>query len=185
VSDCLPCPARMYCESEAQSSPSGLCAAGFYCIAGASTSTPQDGSTGDICPTGNYCPAGTSVPSPCPIGTIRTTPGGQNVSSCEDCPSGYQCTGEGLEEPSGQCPPGYFCPSGTVHTPQACPAGSYRNETLGRSEADCFICPLGYYCPSATVIPLSCPQAFYCPVGSLQPVSCPKGFYCVGSPDFQ
>ena len=185
ISDCLSCPARMYCEAEGLSSPTGLCSSGFYCVSGASTPTPQDGTSGDLCPSGHYCLMGTSVPYPCPIGTLRAAVGGKNASECESCPSGFQCVEEGLDSPSSECPSGHFCPTGTIDQPQPCPAGSYRNETQGRTEADCLICPLGYFCPSATIIPNSCPQAFHCPVGSQVPISCPQGFYCVGTPDFQ
>jgi hypothetical protein len=35
--------------------PEGPCSAGYYCLSGASTPTPTDGTTGNVCPQGKYC----------------------------------------------------------------------------------------------------------------------------------
>ncbi|CDI80610.1 hypothetical protein, conserved [Eimeria acervulina] len=54
------------------------------------------------------------------------------------------------------CPPGHYCPAG-AKGPQACPAGSVRQATLGRWESDCSICPKGFYCPALALVPEPCP----------------------------
>lgn len=41
------------------------------------------------------------------------------------------------------CPPGHYCPAG-AKAPQPCPAGSVRQDRLGRWQSDCSICPKGY-----------------------------------------
>lgn len=43
-----------------------------------------------------------------------------------------------------ECPPGYYCPEGTGE-PIPCPAGSYRDITLGKSVDDCILCPSGRF----------------------------------------
>ena len=83
---------------------------GYYCISGASKSTPQDGLTGDICPTGHYCPEGSSQPEPCPAGTYLNITGQDAEMDCISCPLGEYCPGEGRSLPAGLCDPGFYCP---------------------------------------------------------------------------
>lgn len=47
---------------------SGDCLARYWCMNGSSTSTPNDGVTGQLCPAGSYCSQGTPVPTACPLG---------------------------------------------------------------------------------------------------------------------
>lgn len=77
VDDCRACPPGQYCSQPALTSPSGSCAAGYYCVQG---SLDQFGSTlwlsNNTCPIGYYCPGGSPAPTPCPPGTYnpRTVP---------------------------------------------------------------------------------------------------------------
>ena len=69
------CPPGHYCGFSALSRPTGLCAAGFFCVHGASNPTPSDEVTGNICAVNHYCPAGSTSPSPCPPGTYSEMKG--------------------------------------------------------------------------------------------------------------
>ena len=53
--DCFDCTEGFYCEFPGHVTPTGPCAAGYFCIGRSNTSTPTDGVTGDICPQGQYC----------------------------------------------------------------------------------------------------------------------------------
>ena len=68
---CIACDPGKVCNGVGLSAPNGLCAPGFYCIRGAKSKMPVDGTTGDICPIGSYCPGNTSVPYNCLAGTYR------------------------------------------------------------------------------------------------------------------
>ena len=61
--------AGKYCSTPGSVNVTGDCSAGFWCISGAATDSPIDGTTGRRCPEGHYCPSGTTVPVPCPVGT--------------------------------------------------------------------------------------------------------------------
>ena len=58
--------AGYYCDGSGLVKESGPCAAGFYCPAGQSTSSPQ----AYICPKGFECPTGSAAPSACVRGKI-------------------------------------------------------------------------------------------------------------------
>jgi len=94
------------------------------------------------------------------------------------------------------CPRGGYCPVGT-DIPVSCPAGTYNNETGGKTENSCFECDAGYYC-SGTNNPYptgGCAAGFYCTggaatpyqfatspgtysvVASSSPIACPEGTY--------
>jgi hypothetical protein len=75
TSECSQCPGGQYCGQEGLTTPSGDCSAGYYCIGGASSSTPTDGITGDICPMGAYCPTGSNQTTLCPPGTFGSATG--------------------------------------------------------------------------------------------------------------
>ena len=93
---------------------SGLCSAGYFCLAGSEQYTP----TGDPpnylehlgnwtcdpalpcagpCPAGRYCPEGTTDPLPCPEHTLNRDVGARMVNDCLPCPAGYWCW-EGMYE---------------------------------------------------------------------------------------
>lgn len=71
----------------------------------------------------------------------------------------YYCTGGSeISTPTndhsgGLCPPGHYCPSGSV-SPVPCPPGTY---TLQNGATECNICPAGKYCLPG-MIPHLCPR---------------------------
>ena len=89
VDQCLPCTGGYFCNGQALTAPTGVCAAGYYCYSGSNSSTPSSpysatavvtfsgaviggagSAVGGICPRGYYCPQNTAVPSPCAAGTF-------------------------------------------------------------------------------------------------------------------
>nr|XP_006821767.1 PREDICTED: uncharacterized protein LOC100369099 [Saccoglossus kowalevskii] len=202
VDDCLYCTGGYYCESSGQTNVTGLCQAGFYCIIGANTSTPQDGITGNICWEGHYCEEGSAWPSACPNGTFMNHTG---ASVCDICPAGYFCT-QGHAE---RCPQGDYCPEGTGWDTQMCPVGTYGATTSLIQESDCTDCTggqqcsipgspapngpcnAGHYCelgvntatPTATDghtgVGGVCPPGTYCPSNTPTPIPCPAGTYTI------
>ncbi|XP_071958404.1 uncharacterized protein [Antedon mediterranea] len=192
------CEAGTYTDSEGQSSCNS-CLAGFYCPT--NTSDPLD----FPCPVGSYCPTGTTYPYeyPCPEGSYNGLEEQQNISSCDLCPPGMYCQGEGLERPTGNCSAGWFCTGGawdsmpsppgnaTIISDCTCPAVNYTGN----------ICPPGTYCPSGSPAPIDCDYGqycdnyglpaptddciagFYCPRGQNRPdppgFTCPVGYYCL------
>ena len=193
---CLPCPAGMYCSTEARTSPTGLCPAGFYCPQGSIYSTDYP------CAEGTYCPIGVSKEIPCKPGKYCS--GTQNSAPDGDCAAGYYCKlGSTTSTPTNGiegdiCPKGYYCPSGSS-VPIPCPIGTFNRYTGKSSLSDCVICTRGYYCAliasfeetgickagffcvegSTTDTPDDglCPLGSYCPDGSYQSISCPIGYY--------
>lgn len=198
-SDCTPCKAGKYCESEGLCAPTGPCAAGYYCPSGQSLSQPND----YVCITGHSCPEGSVIPVPCTSGRYQNLPG---QSTCLPCSSGH------------------YCLEGSVN-PTPCPAGTLRNETNGISSGDCELCTGGYYCPTRNCQPelnisianttlfefgpantssmcvtnttwpssclcnseltldsnihgIPCSSGSYCPPGSPTPLVCPGGHTC-------
>ncbi|XP_010794964.1 zonadhesin-like [Notothenia coriiceps] len=204
--DCLPCPPGSFCLSPGKSVATGQCEAGYYCLSGAWSPTPEDGeTTGDRCPEGHYCPQGSSAPVPCPIGSYSNTTRNRYLSDCLTCPPGFLCVTRGLSFPSHICPAGYYCPGKVNSSQQAaipcspgnmCPPGSGRQvpclpgtyqDLPGQGE--CFQCPAGFYCAgsvdsgtvhvSGTHSPTLCPKGHYCPPGTQSGVAfpCPAGAF--------
>lgn len=190
--ECTPCPAGKYCSGIGEITTSGNCAAGYLCINGSSTATPNDGITGTICPAGGYCPSGASKLKSCPAGKYNDLIGQKNNSSCKDCTAGFYCQGSTNAEPTGKCAAGYYCTAGSSTPYQnkarpghyskegasidtECNIGTY-NDRYGLS--DCLDCPPGKYCPykgmNYTII---CPIGDYCDVNSTTPTPCPAGKY--------
>ena len=50
------------------------------------------------------------------------------------------------------CPQGYFCPNGTGHNWQACPAGTYGDRLELTAAVDCTACDAGMYCQGICVV---------------------------------
>lgn len=84
----------------------------------------------------------------CALGTYNSptpfTLGPTNFTGCQfDCPSGTYGNAPNLTSAacSGDCPPGHYCPTATVH-PIPCPNGTYLEEppVLGTSRASCVPC---------------------------------------------
>ncbi|NXE08447.1 AB24G protein, partial [Lophotis ruficrista] len=100
------------------------------------------------------------------------------------------------------CPPGHYCPEGTL-LPLQCPPGTWSGSEGRRSLQECQPCPGGYYCNSSgqrapsghcspgyycvagaqTPTPTDglsgalCPVGHFCPLGSRSPAPCPPGSY--------
>ncbi|KAF7668979.1 hypothetical protein LDENG_00271770 [Lucifuga dentata] len=106
-----PVPRGTFCATPGKGVVSGQCDAGYYCISGAWSPTPEDdGMTGDRCPEGHYCPQGSSAPLPCPLGHYSNKTRNSQLSDCLPCPPGFLCVIRGLSLPSHVCPPGSYCP---------------------------------------------------------------------------
>ncbi|XP_075695378.1 uncharacterized protein LOC142661742 isoform X2 [Rhinoderma darwinii] len=203
------CPAGTY-MIQSGAAECDVCPAGKYCIPGMSHQP---------CPRGFYCLQGTSLDwKPCQPGTYSSELGLDSAAGCRvcdggkhcmfynstsvtgDCAEGYYCfAGSQRPDPeeeipgsAGPCPPGHFCPRGSVvSTP--CPLGTFSSRIKLHSEADCTPCVPGHYCDSpGLVLPAGpCSEGFYCISSSISPrlssVSpmggpCPKGHFCsVGS----
>jgi hypothetical protein len=198
LSDCIQCTAGSYCGTEGLSAPTGLCAAGYYCIGSAVIENPTDGTTGDICPAGSYCVSGSSYFTECPKGTYNPSTAVGSEANCTDCDPGTYCSSTGLTAPTANCSGGYYCisraeksrpddgvtgdvcpvahycPVGTGPNALQCPPGEFN--TIA-SQTSCFICTAGKYCLDG-INQLDCPQGFYCPegTGTVWQV-CPQGTY--------
>lgn len=123
-------------------------------------------------------------------------PAGQYVmglTECVDCTPGSFCAQQGLEEPTGLCPEGFYCPEGTAD-PVVCPEGfttDYEGAVtvsecvelfhcpegmiIMGDEQDCVMCPAGFFCADLSDDPEWCPMGFYCPAGTMTPIECPEG----------
>ena len=191
--DCTFAPEGTYCSLPGLSAPEGLCDLGYFCIKGATSSTPTDGTTGNICPAGGYCEAGSRVSQSCPPGTYNPVAGGRDLSACILCPPGVYCSGEAKSTATGGCDKGYYCPPGSYmsnmlpaapgnytlvnQSSQTQCAVGYYNPYYAQSA--CLPCPVGFYCQglgnSGTLI--SCPKGSYCPLNSSLPTPCPLATY--------
>ncbi|XP_036928145.1 uncharacterized protein LOC119004899 isoform X4 [Acanthopagrus latus] len=209
VEVCQPCLPGHYCAEVGLSSPSGPCNPGFYCTEGSRTATPWGNTTdstlgqvhSDVCPTGHYCPEGSAKPSPCPPGTFLGRSAAESEADCEACYPGSYCPSWGQTSVDLLCPPGWFCPPGSVsgHQPghlcppgHACPHGSAEPAICIRGtfqsssgHSTCNTCPPGFYCMEGSSVPSPCPA------GSISISSgrtsltdcspCPSGSFCNSS----
>ena len=201
-SACLDCLGGYYCASEGLSTPTGSCAAGYYCQSGASTPTPSD-STGGVCPVGMYCPLHSPLPMSCLAGTYNDV---MMQAACKICPAGFFCIANSTTYLSQPCPSGYYCPNGTTYGQEfPCPKGTFLNSTLAARGSDCMACTAGtfcgyeglsdpsglcqggYYCSGGaqTDTPSGadstggrCSAGYFCPSGSGTPIPCTGGRYC-------
>ncbi|KAM8989363.1 uncharacterized protein PRD47_016786 [Ara ararauna] len=190
--ECLPCLPGHYCR---HGRLEGKCAAGYFCLAGSSQSTPQGHSfswrllTGchwgqecaGLCPAGFYCLEGSEVPTPCPANTIRDVPGAVEREDCLSCPPGHWCKAGDSEAYA--CPSGHYCfgGNGSEHSsllaPQKCPPQTYRKLPGAQSLTDCQPCPPGYHCPLPGLTRFEdypCPPGYWCP-GKGDAFLCPAG----------
>jgi hypothetical protein len=199
--DCTPCPPGSYCETMGLTAPTGLCAEGYFCLAGSASRAPVDPLNptvasvtpiGGICPPGGYCPQGSAKPEACPAGTFSNVTGAANVTVCLPCTPGSFCQGTSNPFPSGPCLAGYYCSGGaSANTQHETPAGHYSltgaaaptpcapgTFTSEQRQSSCKPCPAGRYCNvSATITPLACPPGSFCPLGTDDPFPCPSGRY--------
>nr|CCA16646.1 conserved hypothetical protein [Albugo laibachii Nc14] len=188
VSQCTQAPAGTFVDSYGAIAPAGLCAKGFYCTGGSSSSAPAvTSSTGGTCGLGFSCPEGSSRPIACAAG--RYCPNDTQISL--PCAPGFYCVqGSFTSTPMGQvndfgiignvCPQGHFCPENCSHQ-VPCPPGTYSDNTQLMEKRDCQACTPGFVCnASATIRPQHfCPEGYFCPGGDRQAVwVCPKGAAC-------
>nr|XP_009672374.1 PREDICTED: zonadhesin-like [Struthio camelus australis] len=190
--ECLACLPGHYCR---HGRLEGKCAAGYFCLAGSSQSTPQGHSfpwsflsecrwgqvCAGLCPAGFYCQEGSEVPVPCPANTIRNIPGAKQREDCLPCPPGHWCkAGDSEAYP---CPSGHYCfggndtDHGSLLAPQKCPPHTYHKYPGARSLADCQPCPPGYLCPLSGLTSFEdhpCPLGHWCP-GRGDVFLCPPG----------
>ncbi|KAH3841624.1 hypothetical protein DPMN_115097 [Dreissena polymorpha] len=201
----LPCPHGKYTSITVQSQCYD-CVMGKYCV---------DGINQVPCPQGFYCPTGTGQDwRPCPSGTYGSSTGFQAENQCTTCPARQYCGTTNLTAPSGLCDAGYYCKSGSdssmpsnatkgdggpcpighfceqgTQDPTPCPLGTFGNQTLLRSAAECHSCTPGYYCDATGLTePVGlCSEGFYClggsnssnpPVRDASGGPCPAGKYC-------
>ncbi|XP_063762752.1 SCO-spondin isoform X2 [Eleginops maclovinus] len=215
---CQPCLPGHYCAEVGLSSTSGLCNPGFYCREGSRTATPWvTGDTtptyphsgnlsrgrfhGGVCPSGHYCPKGSTKPSPCPPGTFLGRSAAESEADCLACYPGSYCPSWSQTSADLLCPPGWFCPPGSVsgHQPDhrcppghACPIGSAEPDICSpgtfqslSGQHTCNSCPPGFYCMEGSVVPSLCPMgSFSATAGRTSPADCspcPSGSFCNSS----
>ncbi|KAJ6656075.1 hypothetical protein lerEdw1_004481 [Lerista edwardsae] len=102
------------------------------------------------CPAGYFCPRGSNYPSPCLPGTYNPLQGQDEPEDCSVCPAGKACTQAGLAKPDSECMPGYVCPVGSSspHAPSnACPPGTFSNQSDLFDKSQCETCPERFVCP--------------------------------------
>jgi len=156
-----------------------LCPEGTYCDENGMT-TPK------TCPKGYYCKVGTvsGWQYPCPAGTVGLSSGATLLSQCVTCPAGRFCdSGYSGGDTYNMCPPGHYCPSGTIHAFQfPCPGGTYSEHEMNTASVNCTSCPIGHYCPQASTGPIKCPAGTYGPNAGTESITscieCPAGYYC-------
>ena len=207
LSDCKKCTDGYYCSGPGAGKVSGKCEAGYYCTRtetalGHTVKNPMT----HICPVGFKCPGVDEELGIGPdmidcledgeLGRHQIYPG---QSSCQDCPSGYECTGilrifcdNSVRKESIYCP-------GNQNAKESCPPGTFNMVDGSSSSTDCKLCPAGWYCPSSLDEPKlvvclpgtycsggaattegsgDCEIGYYCPLGSSRQLPCPAGKYC-------
>lgn len=161
ITACVPCDPGKYCALPGTANVTGDCTAGFYCVLGASSPSPLDGTTGDICPAGSYCPVGSAYHTYCSNGTYTNHTG---AAVCYDCPERFFCVNRDRAEP---CLPGYYCPANTGADLQPCPAGTYNPGHGLANITECLACDGGTFCdqPALAQPAGNCTEGYYCTSG--------------------
>ena len=115
----------------------------------------------------------------CPGGFYRIN---STFEGCVPCPPGrYSSASHATdsEQCFNVCPPGYYCPAGSVE-PTPCPGGRY-SDAYGLSSEECSgSCMAGYFCPrgSTRATQYVCGNAsYFCPEGSSGRLLANIGFY--------
>ncbi|XP_061449372.1 neurogenic locus notch homolog protein 4-like [Rhineura floridana] len=165
IEDCLLCHAGYFCDGTGLTSPTGLCAPGFYCSEGAVSSRPElITSRGGQCPPGHYCVMGSGRPQLCPAGSYSPFRG---MAQCLECPEGVYCDVGSANYTN--CPAGHFCPRNTKFATQfPCPRGTYSEIPNIKTVSECQPCPPGKFCSKPGLISPDgiCMPGWYCPPGS-------------------
>jgi hypothetical protein len=209
----LLCPAGRYGDQSGETSPlcAGSCKRGYYCPEGSTSPTPREcGGDGLICRTGSPEPAMTQK-GYYSVGVTNNTrfyqrpcePGHFCVDGVKyQCPAGTYGSTSGLSTPacSGECAPGYYCPSypgppstsrtqtecgnstvycpaGTGNEPRRVSSGHFSVLTSGladdgrnATQNDAAICPKGFYCRQG--IRIRCPEGTYGDAEGLSASTC-------------
>ena len=213
-----PCPLNTYQPSSGKSSCLP-CPSGHSCLESNGTVSPS------ACLRSFHCGLGVT-PLPCPEGTFSNRTDLENATQCDPCSGGWFCPTSGRSQPTGLCtaghfcssgaktskprdgvtgdicPPGSFCPEGSV-APRLCPSGTFSNTSGLVNSSQCSPCSpgdycdspglttptgpcvAGYYCslgaevdrPSQGFTGGPCPDGHYCPLGSSTPTACPPGTF--------
>merc|ERR1719232_75018 len=164
------CPHKTYSEWGEETCET--CEAGFLCPQKTGEPAPWHFS----CPRGSYCTGGVQTKCPAGYAGIRERASSQ-ANGCIQCPAGFYCpegTADFLKSP---CPRGAYCAKGAAMV--VCPQGTYNDNLMGRSVADCQQCPNGHECAEGTVDRGDvCKAGNYCPKGSYpDQFACPAGTY--------
>ena len=167
-SSCKICEIGYYCPSTNTVNMT-VCDAGSYC------NIPGSAVTSGLCPAGYFCLAGTASA----VSTYKTNRR-LSVFYCDRANILKFFKGTLPKEPI-PCEPGTYCPSGTASDvvgsqtgPQQCEKGYY-SSICGSEE--CTECNSGYYCDQVgTVNPILCPSGTYrSGVAVLTCQNCPAG----------
>jgi predicted outer membrane repeat protein len=131
------------------------------------------------CEPGSYCVEGASAPLPCQKGTFSDRSDLSSPEECNDCPLGHFCP---LGSKSAtRCSAGFFASSKRMGQCDACPSGSFQNDT---GAFVCRTCRLGSFCPvgSTLELPANCQPGTYGNVTDADGVPdcfpCPLGHSC-------
>lgn len=164
--------------------------AGYYCLSGARSPTPEDGgTTGDRCPEGHYCPRGSSTPLPCPAGHYSNETRNGRLSDCLPCPAGLTYIGFLFMSVLMGKQTIDFCSKNVMNGGHDPPRVSYAAPrcfsgllcvTRGLSFPS-QMCPAGSYCPGGgsggRQASILCSPGNKCPPGSERQVPCSPGTY--------
>ena len=184
--ECTLCDAGFGCTVPGASATTAACGAGYFCITGSPTTTPQEdmtisgsvcetyvvgstapaGCTGAICPPGYYCEKESAEPSLCPAGTFSNELGARTDGSCITCTEGYYCP---TSSPRTACEAGEYCPEGAT---DACNGAA--GCTVEKQTAD-----PGYFTLEAFPDQVRCePGTYQADSGQGDCDACDVGAYC-------
>ena len=172
ASECITCDPGQYFNTS--TGKCTLCAKGKYSKGGIVTAcsacdpgtiAPETGMAECIkCAAGTYTSGSTRTTcAACGDKKYSTEVGATSANTCKTCEAGYFCKNDcakviGTKEcnQAQECPAGHYCPA-VSSAGIACPKGTYRSETGGKTKADCSPCPYGTYTnTTGSVMCLSC-----------------------------
>lgn len=176
------CPSGVYGDDEGLTLPScsGPCPPGYYCPSG--TILPHTYKCGN---TSTYCPEGSSLPLDIPSGFYGIGNSAETYYAVAICPPGHYCfngekyscpagrfgdrTGLSSSDCAGECPGGWYCPTGTIGaTDKPCGASSHT------------FCPPGAARPTPTTLGFYTTEAKHGSGGGYAAEKrCPPGSFCV------
>ncbi len=129
---------------------SGLCTAGYVCLAGSNSSKPV------ACGPGRYSDAGQWQCTLCPAGTYGARPALPNSSCSGNCSAGYVCPPGSTMAQAQACALGrYSLGAGASCLP--CPDGTFDNTTALATAACSGNCSVGYACRAGATTPVQAP----------------------------